>query len=344
MRRRSVLALANLILLSLGACDRKPKVAPPVAGKALEQKLTTLVAGFDGTVGVAVIDVKRGWTAQVAGYKTFPQQSVAKLWVAVAFLDAVDRGRFKLDDTVLVTKADTGVFHQPILAEVGKVGKRFTYAELLERAITQSDNAADDILIRTLGGADAVQATLDAKHVAAKIGASQPELQSRIAGIEWKPEYAGGYKFQAAREQLPMTVRRAALDAYLADPLDGASPLGTVQALNALHHGQLLRPETTALLLDMLSRTKTGPMRLRGGLPADWTIAHKTGTGQVMGLLATATNDVGFLTAPDGHTYAVAVFIASTNKPVPERLAFLQSIAAAVVDDWRTDAAREAQT
>jgi len=42
-------------------------------------------------VGIAVTDVEAGWTAQVDGEGLYPQQSVSKLWVAVATLEAVDR-------------------------------------------------------------------------------------------------------------------------------------------------------------------------------------------------------------------------------------------------------------
>ena len=42
------------------------------------------------------------------------QQSVAKLWVALAVFDAVEKGRMKLDDPVLVTRKDMSVFNQPI--------------------------------------------------------------------------------------------------------------------------------------------------------------------------------------------------------------------------------------
>ena len=79
---------------------------------------------------------------------------------------------------------------------------------------------------------------------------------------------------------------------------------------------------------------RTGPMRLKGGLPAGWSIAHKTGTGQDFEGAAIGINDVGLLTAPDGHTYAVAVMMRQTRKPVPARLAFMQAVTRTVADQW----------
>jgi beta-lactamase class A len=44
-----------------------------------------------GTVGIAVRDVHEGWVASHNGRALMPQQSVSKLWVAIALMDAVDR-------------------------------------------------------------------------------------------------------------------------------------------------------------------------------------------------------------------------------------------------------------
>ena len=77
---------------------------------------------------------------------------------------------------------------------------------------------------------------------------------------------------------------------------------------------------------------RTGPERLKGGLMPGWTIAHKTGTGQDLGDLTTGYNDVGLITAPNGDTYAIAVMIAATRRPIPERQALMAAVARAVVE------------
>jgi beta-lactamase class A len=134
--------------------------------------------------------------------------------------------------------------------------------------------------------------------------------------------------------------RHAALDAYLAHPEDGATPVAVAVGLARLKRGELLSPASTALLLRVLGQTETGPMRLKAGLPEGWSIAHKTGTGQDLGDQTTGYNDVGLITAPDGRAYAVAVMIATTHRPVPERQDLMASVAAAVaaVHDGRAPA------
>jgi beta-lactamase class A len=125
------------------------------------------------------------------------------------------------------------------------------------------------------------------------------------------------------------------MDAYLRDPIDGATPLAVVQALAALYRGEVLSPQSRALILKPMSNSRTGPGRLRGGLPAGWKIAHKTGTGQDLGGASIGINDIAILTAPDGQSYAVAVFIRRTAKPVRERLAMMQAVTRAVAENWR---------
>jgi beta-lactamase class A len=85
-----------------------------------------------------------------------------------------------------------------------------------------------------------------------------------------------------------------------------------------------------------MAQCHTGSSRLRAGLPGDWGIAHKTGTGPDWRGASVGINDVGLITAPDGHSYAVAVMLRETRKPVGARQAFMQKVARTVVDYWRT--------
>jgi beta-lactamase class A len=302
----------------------RPLVPPP---PELQERVNTLAEGFGEPVGVAIADVATGWVA-VSGDELFPQQSVSKLWVAVSVLDGVDRGEIALDQAVVMTDQDRSVFYQPIVRNYRQNSHATTVRDLLARAITESDNAANDRLITLLGGADAVSRVLDEKGLdGIRIGADERALQTRIAGLaEWKYEYGFGQAFKMARAALPDADRDAALRAYLDDPADGASPAAIVRALSRLKRGELLSAASTEFMLGLMAQTKTGPRRLLAGLPRGWTLAHKTGTGQDWRGGSIGINDVGLATGPDGRTYAVAVMMRRTFKPVPARLAFMQRV------------------
>lgn len=308
-------------------------VAPPPAPPELVQELRAIGDGFNGRVGLAIRDIQTGWTAGYNADQLFPQQSVSKVWVALAVYDAVDRGQLRLDEPILVRRDDLSVFHQPIRAKVDSDGYVATPQELLMGALTKSDNAANDILMRRVGGAEAVQQVVDEEKLGAiRAGNEQRYLQAEIAGMHWRPEYAFDWNFQHARATLPDLYRKERLDAYLADPADGASPAAIVGALARLKKGQLLSPASTQHMLDVMAQSKTGARRLRGGLPEGWTIAHKTGTGQEHQARVTGWNDVGIITAPDGRSYAVAVMIAETTASVGERISLFQKVARTLVE------------
>lgn len=291
-----------------------------------------LGTGFGGQVGIAVRDVHSGWVVEFNGETPMPQQSVSKLWVASTLLDQVDRGRVSLSDTTLIRPEDLTLFHQPLRQLVGRDGYRTTLSSLLERAMTQSDNTANDTLLRTVGGPEAIRDFFARKQITGiRFGPGERLLQSGTAGLSWKQEYSIGNAFYTARANLPMNVRQAALDRYLADPVDGATAVGMVDALAKLKRGELLSSRSTDYLITTMRASRTGPLRLRGGVAPGWLFGHKTGTGQDLAGRSTGYNDVGLLTAPDGRTYAVAVLIGATRRPIIERMQLMQSVSRAVI-------------
>src|SRR5207237_2346929 len=88
----------------------------------------------------------------------FTQQSCSKLWVAITAMDAVDRGQISLDDRVTLGRSDLTLFHQPLAAKIlGGADKTVTLGSLLFTAITESDNTANDKLMRSVGGPERVR-------------------------------------------------------------------------------------------------------------------------------------------------------------------------------------------
>ncbi len=287
---------------------------------------------FPGRTGIAVQRIGANWTVERRGAEFFPQQSVSKLWVVLTVLERVDQGRASLSDVVRIGPDDLTLFNQPLAERVRREGEvRMTVAELIEDAITLSDNTANEALLRTAGGSAAVRDFLTRKGLSGiRFGPGEREMQSRIAGMQWQQRYSVGRTFQTERALVPASVRRAALDRYLEDPEDGAHPAAIAQALGRLARGELLSASSTAYILDALMRTRSGPQRLRAGVPAGWTVAHKTGTGQEFEGRATGYNDVGIVTAPDGTRYTVAVMLAHTTASIPQRMALMQSVSRAI--------------
>ncbi|MFM5894379.1 MAG: serine hydrolase, partial [Novosphingobium sp.] len=284
-RRRWVLALGFAMLGYLGLALTKPSVIPgarllqtipqafarsPAAPvrcaqrpAELQRDLTQIAQNFDGKVGIAVTQAGCDWTVGERLDQYFPQQSVSKLWVAISTLDAVDRGKLSLTEPITLRPEDQVVFNQPLRWTVLKQGSLTLPAEqLMTDALSLSDNMANDKLLWRVGGPDHVRAVLAQRGITGiRFGPGERLLQSHIAGLSWTPDLATGYKFEEERAKLPIGLRKNLLAAYIADPLDGATPAGIVGALGKLARGQLLSPESTDVLLGIMQHSKSGPMR-----------------------------------------------------------------------------------
>ncbi|TGX55237.1 serine hydrolase [Sphingomonas gei] len=322
------------VLMPFPAAVAAPTKPRPPAPLGLVASIDTITRNFSGLAGIAVTSIDDGWMASnVTARRPLPQQSVSKLWVTMTVLDAVDRGTVRLDDPLTITRADFTLFHQPIASLVkGDTGYTTTVAEIMRRAMQMSDNTCNDKLLRLVGGPQAVRDFIARKQLGTiRFGPGEKLLQAGTAGLQWRPEYSMGNSFAVARAKLSPEVRRAAFDSYVKDPPDGAAPASIAEALARLKRGELLSPSSTDWLLATMGGAKTGKARVRGAVPPGWLYGHKTGTGQDLGGRTAGFNDVGILTAPDGRSYALAVMIGDTSRPIRERQLLMQAVARAVV-------------
>lgn len=326
--------LSSFVPQAAALAAQPPRAMAPEtpAQRILAQTIRSIGENFNGDIGIAVEDVQAGWTTAYDGDTFFPQQSVSKFWVALTALDKVDQGELSLSAPFTLHKSDITLFHQPITAQIGANGYTTNIAELMTRALQQSDNTCNDAVLWRAGGPEAVRAFLRAKGIQGiRFGPGERKLQSAIAGIEWHQSYALNGGFYKARDSLPYSARKAAFERYIANPMDGATPLGVVDALTRLKRGELLSHASTQRLLGIMSHTKTGPQRLKGGLQPGWTLSHKTGTGQVLGGVQAGYNDIGVITGPDGHSYAMAVLIRRSSAPLQQRMAAMQATVRAAI-------------
>jgi len=293
--------------------------------------MSALGRAFNGSAGISVVSLNEGWQADYNATTLFPQQSCSKLWVAITAMDAVDRGRVSLNDKVTLGRDDLTLFHQPISAKIRGGGHTTTLGALLFTAITESDNTANDKLMRSIGGPQAVRDMIATKNLGSiRFYEGERALQSKIAGLIWSQSYSIGDAFYKARGALPMSVRKASFNRYVADPYDGAAPHSVALALARLKKGELLSPASTQRLLATMGSTKTGALRVRAALRPGWKWSHKTGTGQNFQGRVGGINDIGILTAPDGTGYAMAIMTVP-NKTDGASQDLMQAVARAVI-------------
>lgn len=262
------------------------------------------VAKAKGEVGVAVVDTARKKRFMLNQDKPFPMQSVCKLPLAIAILRMADAGKLSIQDKVTVRRSDVVPFHSPIKEAIKGKQSDFTIRELITRSVCTSDNTACDILIGRAGGASAVTAILK---------------QAGISGI------------RIDRPEGTLQPESVEIAKFLTDPRDTSTPEAMVEMLQKLYCGNLLSKSSTAVILEDLFNCKTGPARIKAGLPSGWTLAHKTGTGRDVAGQNTATNDVGVAVGPHGETIYIAVFTKGSRAKIEEREAFMAKVAAKAV-------------
>jgi beta-lactamase class A len=280
---------------------------------ALESRLAGIAAQIGGQAGVAGRLVETGDSVALHGADRFPMASVYKFPLALAVLNRVDRGELRLADSVGLAAHD----YRPgrsLLEPPGGGQVRFVRVErLLELAVGESDNTACDALMRLVGGPAGVARRLRELGVAG-IDVSRYEAQ---LGADWggvdalppEPQWTLA-RFDSLFAAVPAERRRAAARAYEKDPRDTATPVAMVRLLTLFHQGWALSPASTAALRGWMEQTGTGPMRLKGHLPAGTVVAHKTGT------MGTVVNDVGVITLPGGRGHlALAVFLKGSPAP-----------------------------
>lgn len=276
----------------------------------------------------------------VNGEERFSLQSVMKLIVGAATLAAVDDGRLSLEQPITLTRKDISVHVQPVGELVMQHGAyTATVKELISFAINDSDSAAVDVLVELLGGPATIQDFIDRKGFAGmRIDRDEKTLQSEIAGLTWQDSYTDPANFEAAKAAVPMAKQHAAYTAYQADPRDTTTPIAMTQFLSSLAQGNLLKDHSNRLLIDIMKNTRTGADRLRAGLSDGWQLANKTGTSSSLNGIAAATNDVGLLIAPDGTYIPIAVFVADSSAPPPDRAAMIAKICQSAIDDYTSHA------
>jgi beta-lactamase class A len=293
---------------------------------SLDTKLSQIARTARAEVGVSLVHVESGARLSVQGGQPFPMASVYKLPIALELLTQVADGTLTLDRQVTLGPSDIRACCT-LSRRHPKGGVTLGVHELLELMITESDNTAGDALMKLVGGPAAVERRMSAwGFKTIHVNRYEGDIAFEMVGVTRPPpaeEWTLEMQYRLISEVPPAEVQ-AARARYIRDPRDTATPDDMAALLARLQRGSLLPRPFTYLLLDLMARAKTGPQRLKGRLPPDTIVAHKTGTTDVV------MNDVGLITLPDGGGHlAMAVFTTNGVRPAATQDAIAELAAAA---------------
>ncbi|OKH97453.1 class A beta-lactamase [Streptomyces sp. CB02923] len=283
LTRRSLLGAglglgAALALGSTTASAATAGTAAPSAGhsapSAATRRLHELEREHRARIGVFALNLATGASLLHRAHELFPICSVFKTLAVGAVLRDLDHDGTQLSRVIHYTEADVRKSgHTPVTSQ--HVADGMTVRALCDASIRYSDNCATNLLLRELGGPPAVT------RFCRSLGDPVTRLD------RWEPELNSAEPGRRTDTTSPYAIARTYRRLVLGDALNGPD---------------------RALLTDWLVRSTTSVERFRAGLPKDWTVADKSGSGSAYG----TSNDVAVAWTPDGTPIALAAF---THKP-----------------------------
>lgn len=256
--------------------------APPAGDQKTEEdadaQLTALEKRTGGRLGVSILDTETNISLGNRETERFPMFSTWKALAAGFVLARVDQGKEKLDRRVTFGK-EALVAYSPVTEKhAGTDG--MTIAELCEAAVTVSDNTAANLILDSFGGPSALTDWLRTTgDTETRLDRREPELN----------------------------------EAKKDDPRDTTTPDAILDTLGLLTLGNTLSDASSAMLTGWLIAATTGKDRLRAGLPPQWKVGDKTGTGSA-GMAA----DIAIVWPPERGPILVAAYIAEATAPAAE--------------------------
>lgn len=342
VRRRSVCGIAILALFAPGGVltGQSASSLPEPGLARLQAQIAALAAISQGTVGVAALQLETRRVVSLNGMESFPMASTFKVPVAVQVLTRVDRGELRLDSMIVVRPGDLHPGSGTLTPLFNNPGVVLSVRNLMELMLRISDNSAADLMLRTAGGAPAVNAGLTALGVRGiRVDRPTVRLIADYVGIGNLPsDNVPPAQFDTLEAAVSDSAAQAAAIAFERDPRDTATPLGMATLLEKIWRGQALSAASTALLLDIMTRSLTGRERIKGFLPPNTPVAHKTGTlggGSEVHDVGTQ-NDAGIVHLPNGAGHLVVVAFVKGEEDASRGERAIAQIARAAYDFFVT--------
>ncbi len=258
----------------------------------LTSKILNDLSSKQLTLGVYVYNSVKGEICSINSDLAFPMQSVYKLPIAIAFLHQVDKGIFSLSDSIKITATSLLPNTWSPYRERFPQGGNISVYEYIQYVVALSDNNLCDLMINDAGGIDTINSFL---------------LSKGINDIHIK-----NYEREL----------KASWDAQFSNT---ATPLSTVNLLNMLWKGKLIKTDSRDVLWSIMKNTQTGSAR--NELDSNVIIGYKTGfSGKSTKGITAANNCVGSIICDDGSITHFAIFISNSSENEPYNYSLISHI------------------
>jgi beta-lactamase class A len=246
----------------------------------LKIKLSNLINPYKANIGIAVLGIEDRDSLTINNHFYYPMMSVYKFPLAIAVLNHVDKGKLLLNKKIHISKKDLKLKGGALRDRYPDGNIYMGVDELLNYSISHSDNNACDILFKLMNGTRKVEKYIHSLNI--------KDIEIRATEYEMSKSWNVQYK-------------------------NRAKPFEMVKMLDNLFQVKYLTDSSSNLLIKQMTENQTSVNRIKGLLPKETMVAHKTGTSDTndKGMTA-AVNDIGIVTMPGGKHFAIAVFVSNS--------------------------------
>ena len=297
MLRRTLLA-SGLVLgatgMTLAGCSSTP--SRQATDHVLNtRELAALEARTGGRLGLHMLDTGTGFEAGWRSQERFAMCSTFKTLLVAHVLHEAQNGRLDLGRKYVYQQTEV-VSWSPVSEKYAGAGAGMTLQQLCEAAVVVSDNTAANLLLNASGGPAGLTSWMrELGDSLTRLDRNEPDLNTAIAG----------------------------------DERDTTTPAAMSRTMQKLLLGNVLTDAGRAVLQQWLLASRTGDKRLRAGMPKDWKIGGKTGSGDN----GTANDTLLIWPKPDAAPLLVTAFF-TRNTLEPAQRDEVLAKAGQIVSDW----------
>ncbi len=306
--RIRVRVLAVLILTVSVAAD-----AADLA--SVKKQIEQTIPHARGEVGVAIKHLESGTEILVNADRKYPMASTYKLPTLVELFYQRADGKLSLQDRVELMPSDIHIGSGSMVAILEPPCCSIDIKNLIHFAMRVSDNSAADILLNRAGPENVTQRMKTLGLDSIRVDRTTLEMILDQSGLDYSR-----YGALPARELRKMLDAIDARTAARADEQfnkvdkDTAKPSDMNRLLEMLFRGEIVDRASSDQIIDIMKECQTGTARIRGLLPPEATVAHKSGS------ISGSINDTGIVFLPfDAGHLAVTVFMKNTKATTAAR-------------------------
>lgn len=295
-RDMGVSRIAAFLVVALLSAEAAAEPHFPTWPLRLQAETVKATKRYKGELHLYVKDLTTDAEYSYNGHTNSYLASFVKVPFMIELFRQLRVGKVSLDQEIEYTVEDVRD-GSPVFNYV-KAGTRVTLQTLLEAMIQHSDNAASDMVARTVGIENVnrsikemgyrfgpITTLLDVRRLV--FGNLDPRIRQLSAKEIRSVGFAKGRSAKALKlshvlGESPGTfgmqdVHRAYVT-YYDEGWNSGSMIEAGRLVEALVEGKIVSPQASKKMVDIMLGTKTGMRRIRGKLGKGLKLAHKTGT------------------------------------------------------------------